>query len=119
MKSLSRGQLRIFIRFAPRLIRRILFGILFDLFEGGGDGEERDIEVKGRARASEIEISENEWAKACILREHYWLYVVYHRASNSPELVRIQDPFKKLLARTKGSVLISAGENLQAGGESE
>ncbi|MBW1953897.1 MAG: DUF3883 domain-containing protein, partial [Deltaproteobacteria bacterium] len=36
-----------------------------------------------------MEISENEWARACNLREDYWLYVVYDCASPNPRLLRI------------------------------
>ncbi|GIW78776.1 MAG: hypothetical protein KatS3mg105_0583 [Gemmatales bacterium] len=76
--------------------------------------EKRCIEVKGRAGTGEIEISANEWAKACNLREQYWLYVVYDCATPKPRLVRIQDPFGALLAKAKGSVVISAKQILEA-----
>ena len=46
----------------------------FDLLSVRPGGEWRAIEVKGRAGVGEI--SENEWAKACNLRESYWLYAV-------------------------------------------
>ncbi|MBM4274055.1 MAG: DUF3883 domain-containing protein [Deltaproteobacteria bacterium] len=78
----------------------------FDLLSRRLAGEEIAIEVKGRARVGEIEISENEWARACNLREKYWLYVVYDCASSTPRLLRIQDPFGKLLFRAKGGVVI-------------
>jgi superfamily II DNA or RNA helicase len=67
----------------------------------------RSIEVKGRASTGEVEVSGNEWAKACNLGDGYWLYVVYDCATPNPRLVRVQDPFGRLLARAKGSVLIS------------
>jgi len=76
--------------------------------------EKRCIEVKGRAGTAEIEISANEWAKACNLRDQYWLYVVYDCATPNPRLVRIQDPFGVLLAKAKGSVIISAKQILEA-----
>lgn len=78
----------------------------FDLLSQRSSGEERAIEVKGRARVGDIEVSENEWAKACNLRERYWLYVVYDCASPTPRLLRVQDPFGKLLFRVKGGVII-------------
>jgi SNF2 family DNA or RNA helicase len=62
------------------------------------------IEVKGRAEGGLIELTENEWSKACNLRERYWLYVVYHCASTVPTLLRIQDPFGKLIGRARTSV---------------
>ena len=47
----------------------------FDLFSKrniGGVLEERGIEVKGRVGVGEIELTENEWARACNLRDKYW-----------------------------------------------
>ena len=61
--------------------------------------QQRCIEVKGRADAGDVEITENEWARACNLREDYWLYVVYHCSTSTPQLVRVQDPFGNLLVR--------------------
>ena len=78
----------------------------FDLLSVRTDGQELAIEVKGRAAIGDIDVSENEWAKACNLREGYWLYVVYGCATPSPRLVRVQDPFGSLLARAKGGVII-------------
>lgn len=68
--------------------------------------EEGAIEVKGRAGVGDVELTENEWARACNLREKYWLYVVYDCATPRPRLLRVQDPFGKLLARSKGGVVI-------------
>ena len=72
----------------------------FDLWSRRPD-EERAIEVKGRARSGNVEVSENEWAKACNLRDKYWLYVVFDCATPHPRLVRVQDPFAKLLVRNR------------------
>ncbi len=69
-------------------------------------GEERGIEVKGRVGTGEIELTENEWARACNLRERYWLYVVFDCATASPRLFRVQDPFRKLIAKARGSVVV-------------
>ena len=69
--------------------------------------ERRCIEVKGPARTDEIEVTDNEWARACNLRADYWLYAVYHCATPTPQMVRVQDPFRSLLAKAKGSILIS------------
>ncbi len=80
----------------------------------GGPAEDRAIEVKGRAGSGAVEVSENEWAAACNLRERYWLYVVFDCAGPRPRLVRVRDPFGRLLARTKGGVVISASEILSA-----
>ena len=85
----------------------------FDLLSHRPGGERRAIEVKGRAAAGDIEVTANEWAKACNMREGYWLYAVYGCASPSPRLIRVQDPFAQLLARAKGSILISHAEIAQ------
>ena len=77
----------------------------FDLFSCRTDGEERAIEVKGRAGIGNVDISENEWAKACNLRERYWLYIVFDCGSSHPRLIRIHDPWSKLLVRARGFVL--------------
>jgi hypothetical protein len=79
--------------------------------------EERAIEVKGCAQSGAVEVSANEWARACILRENYWLYVVFDCATPKPRLVRVRDPFGRLLARAKGSVLINAGQIISAAEE--
>jgi len=70
----------------------------------------RAIEVKGRARSGDVEVSANEWARAANLRHEYWLHVVYDCASPAPQLERVQDPFHGLLAKAKGSFLISPKE---------
>jgi hypothetical protein len=80
----------------------------FDLLSIRPGNEKRAIEVKGRAETGDVEVSSNEWAKACNLRQGYWLYAVYDCATPSPRLVRVQDPFGNLLAKAKGSVLIGA-----------
>jgi len=89
----------------------------FDLRSKRSDGGQLAIEVKGRARTGEIELSENEWAKACTLADKYWLYVVYDCATANPRLVRIQNPFSKLIAKARGGVVINAGEVFAAAEE--
>ncbi|MBM4346768.1 MAG: DUF3883 domain-containing protein, partial [Deltaproteobacteria bacterium] len=85
----------------------------FDILSVRSEKEKRAIEVKGRAATGDVEVSANEWAKACNMRNGYWLYIVYDCATPNPRLVRVQDPFGILLAKTKGSVLISAKEIVQ------
>lgn len=85
----------------------------FDLWSIRPTGK-RSIEVKGRAGVGEVEVLANEWAKACNLRDDYWLYVVYDCATPNPRLVRVQDPFGTLLAKAKGSVLIGPKQILEA-----
>jgi SNF2 family DNA or RNA helicase len=89
----------------------------FDLLSLRPENEKRAIEVKGRAGTGDIEVSANEWARACNMRHAYWFYVVYGCATSNPRLVRVQDPFGSLLAKNKGSVLISAKEIGQAATE--
>ena len=75
---------------------------------------DRAIEVKGRAGSGAVEVSENEWAAACNLRDRYWLYVVFDCGTPRPRLVKVRDPFGRLLARAKGSVVITESEILSA-----
>jgi len=61
-----------------------------------------------------VELTENEWARACNLRGRYWLYVVFDCGTASPRLFKVRDPFTKLLARHKGSARIGARDIVQA-----
>lgn len=79
----------------------------FDLLSIRKDKTKLGIEVKGRVESGAIEMTENEWAKACNLRQNYWLYVVYDCGTSHPRLLRIQDPFARLIAKAKGGVLIN------------
>ncbi len=78
----------------------------FDLLSIRPDGQQVSIEVKGRASVSDVELTENEWVKACNLGDKYWLYVVFNCAGSYPQLKRVQDPFAKLIARAKGSIVL-------------
>jgi len=71
----------------------------FDMLSVRAGNQRRCIEVKGRIDTGEVEITDNEWARACNLGKEYWLYVVYRCGTSSPQLVRIQDPFANLLVR--------------------
>jgi SNF2 family DNA or RNA helicase/DNA-binding XRE family transcriptional regulator len=84
----------------------------FDLLSIRPGDERRAIEVKGRSGTGEIEISSNEWAKACNMGPAYWLYAVYDCANPLPRLARVQDPFRCLLAKAKGSMLVASQEVL-------
>ena len=86
----------------------------FDLLAVYPDGQQMAIEVKGRARTGAIEVSANEWARACNLRENYWLYTVFDCGSAHPRLVRVQDPFGKLLVGSRG-VTVDDADILEAG----
>jgi hypothetical protein len=82
----------------------------FDLLSRQPSGEEICIEVKGRAGIGSVELTENEYIRACNLRKRYWLYVVYECAKAAPRLWRIQDPFGKLIAHSQGKVTIGEGQ---------
>ena len=88
----------------------------FDLLSLHPSAERRAIEVKGRAGSGSVSMSDNEWAKACNLRDGYWLYVVFDCATPHPRLVRVRDPFGKLLARGRESIVyaISPAELIEA-----
>jgi SNF2 family DNA or RNA helicase len=86
----------------------------FDLLSIRPDGKKRTIEVKGRTGVGEVEISANEWARACNLRDQYWLYTVFDCATPNPRLARVRDPFGALLAKAKGSVVINPKHILEA-----
>lgn len=78
---------------------------------GDGSREELAIEVKGRRGHGSIELKDNEWASACNLRGKYWLYVVFDCATSHPRLVRVCDPFGKLLAKTRESTALTIIES--------
>lgn len=86
----------------------------FDLLSKRRDGEQRCIEVKGRRAVGDVELKENEWVKAANLRGQYWLYVAYDCATSYPRLLRVQDPFAKLLIRAKGGVIVDASSVFEA-----
>ena len=81
-----------------------------------GHAEERAIEVKGRAGSGDVQMTENEWARACNLRDDYWLYVVFDCATPRPRLVRVRDPFAKLLVRSRevSALTITQGAVIEA-----
>ena len=84
------------------------FDILSRRPQSSGNGyQEIAIEVKGRRGEGNIQMSDNEWSNACNLRNKYWLYVVFDCATAHPRLLRIQDPFGKLLARPHESTAYS------------
>jgi hypothetical protein len=86
----------------------------FDLLAVEADGTRRAIEVKGRVGTGAVELSANEYGKACTLQDRYWLYVVFDCEKEYPRLVRVQNPFEKLVSRPRGSVLIESRAILEA-----
>ena len=77
----------------------------FDLLATQPNGDVRNIEVKGRAGQSAIQMQTNEWKQACHMEDRYWLYVVFDCATPDPRLVRVRDPFSKLLAKSGESTM--------------
>jgi len=51
--------------------------------------------------------------KACNLRDRYWLYVVYDCVAAHPRLMRVQDPFRKLVVQAKSSFMINQSKIFQ------
>ena len=86
----------------------------FDLLATRPDGGKRHIEVKGRAGRAEIRVENNEWTAACQLGDEFWLYVVYGCATSNPQLVRIRDPFHRLLAEITTRLRISVAQVMGA-----
>ena len=82
----------------------------FDLMSDRPDEPPRCIEVKGRADTGEVFMTDNEWAKAANLRERFWLYVVMDCATPTPRLLRVRDPFTRLLGRAKGGLTLKVGD---------
>lgn len=83
----------------------------YDLRSHRPDGTVLYIEVKGRAGLNTVEMTENEWRQAANHRDKYWLYVVYHCNTQTPQLRRVADPFGNLVAKS-GGVVIAAGDIL-------
>ncbi|MGQ0604502.1 MAG: helicase-related protein [Anaerolineales bacterium] len=88
----------------------------FDLLSTHPDGAVRYIEVKGRARIGDLELTPNEWAQANNHRDRYWLYAVFN-CETTPTLKRIPDPAGQGLGRPKGGVTIEASDILNLPGE--
>ena len=82
----------------------------FDLLSERPSSTPRCIEVKGRADRGEVFMTQNEWAKAANLGERYWLYVVLDCATPKPALLRVRDPFTRLLGAAKSGMTFTAGD---------
>lgn len=80
----------------------------YDLRSTRPDEPARFIEIKGRARVGEVELTPNEWAQAVNHGDRYWLYVVYNCETPTPSLRVIQNPAAQEIAHAKGSVIIEA-----------
>ena len=82
-----------------------------------GLAEERTIDVKCRDGSGGMEVCQNDCAKACNLPDRSWHYMAFDCAPPRPRLVKVQDPFGKLLAKANGSVLSGETEILMAATE--
>ncbi len=105
----------------PRLARAAGLGDYpgFDLLAASPGGTKRHIEVKGRAGRGDVRMESNEYRAACNLGMDYWLYVVLNCTTPTPELVRVRDPFDKLIARAETRLRISLSEVMRAAAEDE
>ena len=97
----------------------------FDLLSRHPNGEARSIEVKGRAGRGAVRMELNEWRQACNLGGRYWLYAVFDCATPAPQLYRVRDPFRSLLASehaaaaftlTAGSIVRAAEPEIPSSG---
>ena len=86
----------------------------FDLLSRRPDGRLLKIEVKGRADRGPVEMTANEYARACNLRQEYWLYAVHGCGESCPTLLRVQDPFEKLLFKATGAMTVNLAQLLEA-----
>ncbi len=75
----------------------------FDLLAELPNGRVRRIEVKGRWDHGGVHVTGNEWTQARHLADSYWLYVTWNCATPKPTMVRIRNPFAKLLASERVS----------------
>lgn len=69
-----------------------------------GNGEIRYIEVKARKDEGDVALTPNEWFRAKMLKEEYWLYIVANAVTN-PTLNIINNPTEKLKAEEKVEVV--------------
>lgn len=74
------------------------------------NNETRYIEVKGRKNETNIQLTKNEWTKAKILQDKYWLYIIYNATTN-PKLIKIQNPAKKLKPTKKEEIIFIISPN--------
>lgn len=81
----------------------------YDLESHRANGDKVAIEVKGLSGRGPVHLTENEWPTAANVGDRYWLYCVFDCAE-TPQLFRVQDPFRKLLAKSHQSFTINPGE---------
>ncbi len=78
----------------------------FDIRSKTPEGSSRYIEVKARAQAGAVALTQNEWFKAQRLSNDYYLYVVWNaRAGSSPKLLIVQNPAVNLAVDQKVEIV--------------
>ena len=65
-----------------------------------------------RGSRAAVQLAENEWSTAIIMRDRDWLYVVVDCATN-PVLYRVQDPAFKLAVKSWRSFTVNFGDILR------
>lgn len=75
----------------------------FDIRSKGNE-EVRYIEVKARKDEGNVILTQNEWFRAKMLKEEYWLYIVANAVTN-PTLYIINNPAENLKAEEKIEVV--------------
>ncbi len=88
----------------------------FDLLAYRPEGQTLAIEVKGHADKGGIELSFTEMMKAMTMEEDYWVYVVQHCATPSPDLVTLLNPVWRRIGSLKGHWTMNISEIEQAAG---
>ncbi len=86
----------------------------FDLLSEHATPRQKGIEVKGRSGIGDVDLTENEWSKACNQRDRCWPNVVFDCGTAEPGFLRVQDPFKKLVVESKRAVIGTAQDVLTA-----
>ncbi len=75
----------------------------FDI-KSKGKEEIRYIEVKARKDEGDVALTKNEWFRAKMLKEEYWLYIVANAVTN-PNLYIINNPAEELKVEKKVEVV--------------
>jgi hypothetical protein len=73
----------------------------FDIRSADDQGNLRYIEVKARAGAGPVELTQNEVFKARSLGDAYYLYVVMSATSAAPSLLIYRNPIEQLAVEEK------------------
>ncbi|ABK76799.1 superfamily II DNA/RNA helicase, SNF2 family [Cenarchaeum symbiosum A] len=77
----------------------------FDIKSSDNEGKTRYIEVKTSYGIGDVVLTTNEWFRARMLKDDYYLYVVWNAGRSSSKLVAIKNPATSLSAEKKGHAL--------------